>query len=60
MKQLQLSNASFRYLEQSFKEWLDVMGYAPTSVYYMPLHVRELLYHLEGKGMKHIWRIRCN
>lgn len=54
MKQLQISNASFRYLEQSFKEWLDVMGYAPTSVYYMPLHVRELLHHLEGKGMKHI------
>jgi integrase/recombinase XerD len=54
MKQLQLSNASFRYLEQSFKEWLDIMGYASTSVYYMPLHVRELLYHLEAKGMKNI------
>jgi integrase/recombinase XerD len=54
MKQLQLSNVSFRYLEQSFKEWLDIMGYAPTSVYYMPLHVRELLYYLEGKGMKNI------
>jgi integrase/recombinase XerD len=54
MKQLQLSNASFRNLEESFKEWLDIMGYAPTSVYYMPLHVRELLYYLEGKGMKNI------
>jgi integrase/recombinase XerD len=54
MKKLQLSNASFRYLEESFKEWLDVMGYAPVSVYYMPLHVRELLHYLEGKGMKNI------
>lgn len=54
MKQLPLSNASFRYLEQSFKEWLDIIGYAPTSVYYMPLHVRELLYYLEGKGLKNI------
>lgn len=54
MKQLQLSNASFRYLEQSFKEWLDIMGYAPVSVYYMPLHVRELLHYLEGKGVKNI------
>ena len=54
MKQLQLSNASFRYLEQSFKEWLDIMGYAPTSVYYMPLHARELLHYLEGKGMTNI------
>lgn len=54
MKQLELSNTSFRYLEQSFKEWLDIIGYAPTSVYYMPLHVRELLYYLEGKGVKNI------
>ena len=54
MKQLHIGNASFRYLEQSFKEWLDVMGYAPTSVYYMPLHVRELLHYMEGKGMKNI------
>src|SRR5258708_32918104 len=54
MKQLQLSNASFRYLEQSFKEWLDVIGYAPTSVYYMPVHVRELLHYLEAKGMTNI------
>ena len=54
MKQLQLSNASFRYLEQSFKEWLDIMGYAPVSVYYMPLHARELLYYLESKGVKNI------
>src|SRR5579859_126460 len=54
MKQLQLSNTSFRYLEQSFKEWLDIMGYAPVSVYYMPLHVRELLHYLEGKGLTNI------
>lgn len=54
MKQLQISNASLRYLEQSFKEWLDIMGYAPTSVYYMPLYVRELLHYLEGKEIKNI------
>jgi integrase/recombinase XerD len=54
MKQLTISSASLRYLEQSFKEWLDILGYAPMSVYYMPLHVRELLHYLEGKGIKHI------
>jgi integrase/recombinase XerD len=54
MKSLALSNPSYRYLEQSFKEWLDVLGYAPTSVYGMPLHVRELLHHLESKGIRHI------
>lgn len=54
MKKLPLSNPSYRYLEQSFKEWLDVLGYAPGSVYYMPLHVRELLYFLESKGINNI------
>lgn len=54
MKQLELNNASFRYLEESYKEWLDIMGYAPSSVYYMPLHVRELLHYMEGVGLNNI------
>jgi len=54
MKSLALKNPSFRYLEESFKEWLDVMGYAPSSVYAMPLQVRELLYYLEGQEINHI------
>jgi integrase/recombinase XerD len=54
MKSLALSNPSFRYVEESFKEWLDVLGYAPVSVYNMPLQVRELLYYLEHQGVKNI------
>jgi len=54
MKKLPLKNPSFRFLEQSFKEWLDVLGYAPSSVYQMPLCVRELLYYLEQINVKHI------
>lgn len=54
MKSLAIKNPSFRYLEQSFKEWLDVLGYAPSSVYAMPLHVRELLHYLESKNINHI------
>lgn len=54
MKSLILTNPSFRYLEQSFKEWLDVLGYAPTTLYYAPLCVRELLHHLESKGIRNI------
>lgn len=54
MKSLALTNPSFRYLEESFKEWLDILGYAPTTVYYAPLHVRELLHHIESKGVKDI------
>ena len=54
MKKLVLKNPSFRYLEQSFKEWLDVLGYAPVSVYNMPLQVRELLHYLEGENITSI------
>lgn len=54
MKKLVLKNPSFRYLEQSFKEWLDVLGYAPISVYNMPLQIRELLHYLENESITSI------
>jgi len=54
MKKLALSNPSFRYLENSFKEWLDVQGYAESTVYNLPLHVRELLHYLETQGINQI------
>ena len=58
MKSLNLSNASYRYLEQSFKEWLDVQGYAPSSVYNLPLHIRELLHYLEQQEIKNIKELK--
>ena len=54
MKKLILQNASYRYLEQSFKEWLDIQGYAPSTVYNLPNHVRELLHYLESRGIQNI------
>ncbi len=49
-----LRNESFRYLEQSFKEWLDVQGYAPSTVYNLPNHIRELLHYLESNSIHNI------
>jgi integrase/recombinase XerD len=60
MKKLALKNPSFRYLEQSFKEWLDVLGYAPVSVYNMPLQVRELLHYLESENINNIKELDVN
>lgn len=60
MKKLVLKNPSFRYLEQSFKEWLDVLGYAPISVYNMPLQVRELLHYLESENINNIKGLDVN
>ena len=49
MKQLKLKSEAFQYIEKSFKEWLDVLGYAQSTVYQMPNYVRELFYWLENE-----------
>jgi len=54
VKKLILDNTSFRYLEESFKEWLDILGYAPSTVYNLPHHIREFLSHLEKREITKI------
>lgn len=54
MKRLPIKNPSFRFLEQSFREWLDIQGFADTTVYNLPNHIRELLHYLENQGISHI------
>jgi integrase/recombinase XerD len=50
MKQLSLQSPSFAYAERGFGQWLDILGYAPTTVYNLPNAVRELLHWMEAKG----------
>lgn len=57
MKKLHLQTASFRYVEQSFKEWLDILGYAHQTVYYLPAHVREFLHWLERQGYTQLTQV---
>ena len=54
MKKLPLKNPSFRYIEQSFREWLDIQGYAQSTVYNLPNHIRELLHYLEQQDINQI------
>ena len=54
MKKLILKNESFQYIEKSFREWLDVLGYAESTVYNLPNHIRELLYFLEQNNIRNI------
>jgi len=54
MKKLPLTNPSFKYLEQSFREWLDILGYAPSTVYNLPNLIREMLHYLETQGVSQI------
>lgn len=54
MKKLTLKNESFQYIEKSFREWLDILGYAESTVYNLPNHIRELLHYLEQQNIHHI------
>lgn len=54
MKKLILANPSYRFLEQSFAEWLDIQGFAEITVYNLPTHVREFLFYLENQKINHI------
>ena len=49
MKQLPLYNPAFIAAEKGFKDWLDILGFAPITVYNLPHAVREFLKWLEGR-----------
>lgn len=57
MKTLPINSPAFRYIEKSFAAWLDVLGYAPQSVYGMPNYVRGLLHYLEQSGKTEVKEI---
>jgi integrase/recombinase XerD len=54
MKKLLLQSTNYNYLENAFKEWLDVLGYASGTVYGLPTNVREFLYFLEQNNQREI------
>jgi integrase/recombinase XerD len=57
MKKLPITSPHYNYILKSFREWLDVLGYAPTTVYSMPHYVREFLHYLEQQGNHQINQI---
>lgn len=50
MKQLDLKSEAYRYIVQSYGEWLGTLGYNEQTVYQLPNHVQEFLYYAESKG----------
>lgn len=57
MKNLPLKNESFRYVEKSFREWLDILGYAPSTVYQLPNYIHEFFHYLESNNIQHLQQI---
>ncbi|MBV6484830.1 MAG: Tyrosine recombinase XerD [Flavobacteriales bacterium] len=58
MKHLHLQSSNYKYLEQSFKQWLDVLGYAQRTVKGSPIQLRELFHYLEQKNITHLTTIK--
>jgi integrase/recombinase XerD len=57
MKKLKLQNDSYRMFVANYKEWLDILGYAESTVYYLPNHLQEFFYYLEQNYIKSIHHI---
>ena len=54
MKKLKLQNDVFKMFVANFKEWLDILGYAESTVYYLPNHLREFFHYLERYNIKNL------
>jgi len=52
MKKLKLQNDVFKMFVTNFREWLDVLGYAESTVYQLPIHLQEFFYYAEQKQIK--------
>lgn len=60
MKQLKLQNHSYKVLLQDFKQWLDILGYAETTVYNLPNHLKEFFKYLEENNIEQISNVQTN
>ncbi|WP_435261225.1 tyrosine-type recombinase/integrase [Tenacibaculum sp. nBUS_03] len=58
MKQLHLDTHSYKVLVQDFKQWLDILGYAKSTVYNLPIHLREFFHYLENKNINKLNHIQ--
>jgi len=47
MKKLKLQNDVFKLFVSNYKEWLDILGYAESTVYQLPIHLQEFFYYIE-------------
>lgn len=57
MKKLKLEHPSYKILIADFKQWLDILGYAQTSVYNLPNLLQEFFYYLEQNQIYNIENI---
>lgn len=57
MLSLEIKSQQHNYLLKSYKEYLQILGYANPTVQSWPIHVREFLHYIEAKGIQSILSI---
>ena len=57
MKHLAIQNREYNRLQQSFREWLQLLNFEPGTIYYSPIQLTEFLNWLESNELKTIGQI---
>lgn len=57
-RHLVLHSDEFMEYLNGYEQWLRVIGYAPSTVYYFPSYVRAFMHFLENKGMLRLNKVR--
>jgi integrase/recombinase XerD len=57
MKKLKLQNDVFKMFVANYREWLDILGYAESTVYQLPIHLQEFFYYAEQHHIKTLTEI---
>lgn len=57
MKHLIIHSSNFKYLQSSFKEWLDIQEFATRTVISFPILLQEFFYFVEQKNIKHVSKV---
>jgi integrase/recombinase XerD len=60
MKSLPLHSQHYNYLQRSYQEYLQVLGYAPGTVQSWSVHVREFLHYLESQGIQSVLKVNTS
>jgi integrase/recombinase XerD len=60
MLSLEIKSTQYKYLLQSYKEYLQILGYANPTVQSWPVHVREFLHYIESKSIENILNINSS
>jgi len=60
IRRLHIHSKEFKYLLNGYKQWLHVLGYANSTVYYSPAYARSFLHFMEKMKIYRINDIRNN